>query len=76
MLSLIKKYICNIKKEDINNFALKNSIILSATELDTINYILHNEIDNLLNESDNIFIKYKNSFTVENYNKIFNLFNE
>ena len=76
MLNLIKKYISNIKKDDINNFALKNNIYLSNKELDTINYILQNEVENLINDSDKVFTNYKNSFTVENYNKISTIFNE
>lgn len=76
MLNIIKKYIDKLTKDDINNFGEKNNIYLNDIEINTVYKVIKNEFNELLNNSEYIFIKYQNSFTVENYNKIFNLFNE
>ena len=70
MLELIKKYIKNITKEHIINFSIKNNINLNNEEVDTIYYVLNNELDELINNTNNILSKYENIFSVENFKKI------
>ena len=70
MIELIKKYINNIRKEHIINFSIKNNINLNNEEVDTIYYVLNNELDELINNTNNILSKYENNFSVENFKKI------
>lgn len=76
MNNIIKKYINNLTKEDIEKFASKNSIELTDDELSIIYDIVINEYESLISNSDSIFIKYKEKFSSNNYTKIYILFNE
>lgn len=76
MINIIKKYISKISKIDIYNFGIKNNIKLNANEINIIFNVINFELGELLVDSDSIFLKYKNNFTVENYNKTYKLFNE
>ena len=74
---LLKNYINNLKKEDINAFAVNNNITLSNEELNIVYDTIKNDYDNLLNGNhDKVFEKLKNKVSTDNYDKIINLFFE
>ncbi len=74
---LLKNYINNLKKEDINAFALNNNITLSNEELDIIYDTIKNDYSNLLyGNHDEVFEKLKNKVSTDNYDKIIDLFFE
>lgn len=72
---LLKNYVNKLSINDINDFALKNDIILNDSELDIIIDIIKNDYDELLyGNPDNVFNKLKNNVSSDNYDKIINLF--
>ena len=72
---LLKNYISKLTKKDVNDFAVKNDIILNDSELDIIIGIIKSDYDELLyGNSDNVFNKLKNNVSSDNYDKIINLF--
>ena len=72
---LLKNYINKLSVNDINNFAVKNDIILNKDELNTVYDIIKNDYDELLyGNSDNVFNKLKSNVSSDNYDKIINLF--
>ena len=74
---LLKNYINNLKKEDINAFALNNNITLSNAELDIIYNTIKNDYSNLLyGNHDKVFEKLKSKVSTDNYDKIIDLFFE
>lgn len=76
-LSMIKKYINQISKEDIGKFAKTNNIFLSSHEISVIEDIIHDEsniLSLLNNKEDIIFNKYKKYFSNSNYLKIKDLY--
>ena len=74
---LLKNYINNLKKEDINAFALNNNITLSNTELDIIYDTIKNDYSNLLYGNHyKVFEKLKSKVSTDNYDKIIDLFFE
>lgn len=76
MLNLIEPYINNIKKSDINNFALKNNINLNNNELDFIYNFIKTRYKEVLNNPNNFSLsRYKNNFSNENFVKINGLIN-
>jgi len=77
MYNLIKRYMNNITKENVNNFAIKKNIILSESELDfTYDFIKKNWDQILSNPSMLNLERYKNIYSEENYQKINSLFKE
>lgn len=71
MFNIIDLYINNLKKEDITNFASKNDINLSSSELDfTYDFIKNNYKDAIRNKDTFNLNKYKEKFSEENYLKI------
>ena len=68
---IINNYMNNLTKEKLNNFALKNNILLSPKELNfTFNFIKKNYLD-ILNNYNNFNIdNYKQYYSNENFNKI------
>lgn len=76
MLNLIEPYINNIRKSDINNFALKNNINLNNNELDFIYNFIKTRYKEVLNNPNNFSLsRYKNNFSNENFVKINGLIN-
>ena len=74
---LLKNYINNLKKEDINAFALNNNITLSNEELDIIYDTIKNDYSNLLyGNHDIVFEQLKTKVSTDNYDKIIDLFFE
>ena len=74
-LNLIKIYINNLKKEDINTFLINNDINLSNEELAYL-YKSKNKYELIINNDKNIFNEFKNNISEENYIKLINLFNK
>lgn len=72
---LLKNYVNKLSINDINDFAVKNDIVLNKNELNTIYDIIKNDYDELLyGNSDNVFNKLKSNVSSNNYDKIINLF--
>ena len=77
MFNIIERYINKLTKDDINNFAIKNSIELNDHELDfTFNFIKKNYKEVLSNPNLLNLDKYKDNYTNENFIKIKKLFIE
>ena len=77
MYSLIERYMNKITIDDINNFALKKNIYLSEDELSfTFEFIKKNWNQILSNPNSLNLERYKNKYSVENFNKIQVLFKE
>jgi hypothetical protein len=77
MYNIIERYIKNLSKDQINNFALKNNIQLSGLELDFLYvFIKKNYKEVLANPSLLNIDRYKTKFSEENFVKIKKLFNE
>ena len=72
---LIEEYVNRMKKEDVNNFALKQGIILDKEELDIIyNYIKSNYKTIIYRNPKDILLETKNKVKPLTYNKIENLY--
>ena len=66
-----------ISKEDVNNFAQKNNVTLSESELDfTYDFIKKNWQPILANPNMLNFDRYKDKYSPENLEKIKKLFKE
>ena len=77
MYNIIERYIKNLSKEQVNNFALKNNVNLNGLELDFLYvFIKKNYKEVLANPSLLNLDRYKTKFTEENFVKIKKLFNE
>ena len=73
--NLIIKYINNLTKEDINNFALKQNIVLKNEEINNMYSFIKNNYELFLNNPQTFNIDdYKHFFTDENYPKIKEVF--
>lgn len=71
MFNIIDRFMSNLKKEDIQNFAWKNNVTLSEEELNfTYDFVKKNWRIILSNPNSFQLEKYKNHFTEENYQKI------
>lgn len=72
---LITEYVNRLKKEDINNFALKQGIILDNEELEVIyTYIKKNYKTIIYGNPKNILLEIKSKVKPLTYNKIENLY--
>lgn len=77
MYNIIERYIKNLSKEQVNNFALKNNVNLSGLELDFLYvFIKKNYKEILANPNILNLDRYKTKFSEENFVKIKKLFNE
>ena len=77
MFNIIERYINKLTRDDINNFAIKNSIELNDHELDfTFNFIKKNYKEVLSNPNLLNLDKYKDNYTEQNFIKIKKLFIE
>ena len=75
MLNIIKNYINNMNIEDLNILLIKNDIHLNDNELN----VLYNHLKNdwytfIYEDSTQILNDIKNSFTPDNYNKLYNIY--
>lgn len=77
MFILIERYMNNLTKETVNNFALKNNIELSNEELDfTYDFVKKNWKTVLSNHGIFDLEKYKEKFSSENFPKVQKLLKE
>lgn len=77
MYNIIERFINNMTKEDINNFALKKGANLSQNELEfTYNFIKTNYKTILNNPKLLDLERYRNKYTKENFEKISKVFQE
>ena len=75
ILRMIEKYINNLEKTDIKDYALKENIFLNSNEVDIIyNYIKNDYKTLLYGDSTNIFNNLKSRINPTSYEKIKNLF--
>lgn len=71
MNHIIENYLQNLKKEQIQEFAQKNGVYLSPTELEfTHQFIQKNGMEILKNPNHLNLERYKSNYTEENYMKI------
>ena len=77
MYIMIERYMEKMTKEDVNNFAYKNNILLSSDELDfTYVFIKKNWREIIANPALVDLSRYKEKFSSENFVKIEKLFKE
>lgn len=77
MFNLIKRYMQNLNKEDINNFANSKNITLSEEELNFTYDFVKKNWENILGNPKLLDLeRYKNKFSEENFIKVKKLFNE
>lgn len=70
-MNIIDLYVNNLRKEDIDNFALKNNAKLSTSERDFIYDYIKNNYKEAIRKKDSFNLSlYKNKFSEENYQKI------
>lgn len=73
---ILEKYINNITINNINDFALKNNIILSKKEKTIIHDIIKNHYMEILSGNDKPYIEFLSKKLEENnFNKIIALYN-
>lgn len=71
MNNLIKKYVENLKKQDIYDFAFKENIKITNSEVNIIYDSIKNNLDILLSKDALNYIKrFKSLLSDEVYNKI------
>ena len=74
---LISHYVSKLKKEDINNFALKQGLTLDKEELDIIYYYVKNEYKTFIyGNPRGILDEVKKKVKPLTYNKIENLYQQ
>ena len=77
MYNIIERYMNMLKKEDVNNFAIKKNVFLSESELDfTYEFLKKNWQDILKNPNVFDINRYKNQFSEENFYKAKKIFDE
>ena len=71
MLDMITGFVQKLTIEDVNKFALKNQINLSASELEFTYGFVKNNYQEILKKPNNFdFSQYKNHYSATNYTKI------
>ena len=77
MFNIIERYINNMSKEDVNNFAIKKNINLNEHELDFTYKFIKKNWDKILSNPNLLNLeRYKSNYSLENYKRINELFNE
>ena len=77
MYNIIVRYINNMTKSDINNFALSKGINLEENELEFTYSFIKNNYQNFLKNPKLLDLeRYKNKYTKENFDKISKVFQE
>ncbi len=77
MYNIIERYIKNLSKDQINNFALKNNVNLSGLELDFLYVFIKKNYKEVLANPEILNLeRYKTKFSEENFIKIKKIFNE
>ena len=73
MFQLVKNYVEKMSKKDLNDFAIKNGVYLSESELDfTYNFVKRN-YETLYANPNIDLTEYKSHFTDENFSKMMKL---
>ena len=77
MFNIIERFINNMTKDDVNNFATSKNIHLSDSELDyTYNFIKKNYKSMLQNPKLFNIERYRNNYSEENFTKISKVYQE
>ncbi len=77
MFNIIERFINNMTKDDVNNFAISKNIHLSESELDyTYDFIKKNYKSMLQNPKLFNIERYRNNYTEENFTKISKVYQE
>ena len=77
MFNIIERYMNKLSMEDVNNFAIKNNVLLNNEELNfTYQFIKKNWQQILANPSVLNLDRYKDHYSEENLTKIKKLFKE
>ena len=75
MYNLVKRYVSNLTKEQVNDFASKNDIVLSQEELDFVYVFVKKNWEMILRNPNLLQLeRYKDHFSPENFVKIQKLF--
>ncbi len=77
MFNIIERFINNMTKDDVNNFAISKNIHLSESELEyTYNFIKKNYKSMLQNPKLFNIERYRNNYSEENFTKISKVYQE
>lgn len=77
MFNIIERFINNMTKDDVNNFAISKNIHLSESELDyTYDFIKKNYKSMLQNPKLFNIERYRSNYTEENFTKISKVYQE
>lgn len=75
MYNLVKRYVSNLTKEQVNDFALKNDIVLSQEELEFVYAFVKKNWEMIFRNPNLLKLeRYKDKFSEENFIKIQKLF--
>ncbi len=75
MYNLVKRYVSNLTKEQVNDFALKNDIVLSREELEFVYAFVKKNWEMIFRNPNLLRLeRYKDRFSPENFVKIQKLF--
>ena len=76
MKNIVINYINIITKEDINNYLIKQNIILSENELNYTYKIVKNNYNEIFEGNIDLFNDIKNNINNDAYNKLIDLYNK
>lgn len=77
MYNLVKRYIMNLTKEEVNNFAVSKNVFLSSEELDFVYDFVKKNWEQVIKNPKLLHLeRYQNRFSPENFQKIQKLFLE
>ena len=75
MYNLVKRYVSNLTKEQVNDFALKNDIVLLREELEFVYAFVKKNWEMIFRNPNLLHLeRYKDRFSPENFVKIQKLF--
>ncbi len=74
-LDLIKKYVNNLKKSDIETYANKNDIKLDKTELELLYNTIKIRWKDIYTDGITVINEYKSKLKDSTYNKLIELYN-
>ncbi|MBR2678628.1 MAG: DUF2624 family protein [Bacilli bacterium] len=71
---LVRKYIHNLTKNDLEKFASKNNIVYTKEELDIVYLFIMNNYEDLLNENIKVFETIRPKISNTLYKRLLNLY--
>ena len=75
MYNLVKRYVSNLTKDQVNDFALKNDIVLSQEELEFVYAFVKKNWEMIFRNPNLLHLaRYKDRFSPQNFVKIQKLF--